>query len=743
MSELGSTPPPSTSPNLVEVKLLLQASQEIAKANDADEVLQLALINLKKWDLISAIYVANGAGLQLLDDVLQKPGITGNFPSQLNISPQEIGTLFPTSKPLLITEVTSPEDLWPSDILSVPRKLNFETAAYIPIREKGKLIAVLMLGSLENMGISPATLEVYAGFVEYIESMLERINKHNSLEQQIANLEKLIEFGHTVGGEFDLEKLFPIIHNQIEQFVGDVAFYIALYNEETEHISFHYVHEKGEIQSIDPIPLGVGLTSIVVRTRKPLLLLENTEQQALELGAKVIGPAAKSWLGVPLLLGSRVIGVMTIQDSNVEHRFSEDDLQLMTTLAAQVVGAINTTRLLNESHQFAIQLETASSIAKETGGISDRATLLKKVINMVKDRFGFYHASVFLVDPTKEFATIKESTGEAGGEMVEQNFKLKVGSQSVIGHVTSSGEPLIINDVTDDPMYQNNPLLPDIQAEAGIPMKIGTRIVGALNIKSTQPYSFSHDVIEVLQIIADQLAVAVSNAALFEEIQETLSKQHIVHSVTTNAVSATKLNDVLSSTVDELQKSLGEKVAILLIEADSNYMRLTSSTGYEEDILGLEIEVGKGITGWVAANREPLLVNDVLNDERYIPGSDQVRSEVAVPLIFRGDLLGVLNLESNNENAFSVSDLDVLASIANILSAIIVNTRISERQRDLFTITNKIRGSADIGTILETTADELTRVLKTRKTKIEVSASFIASEPVKEASIKSKTNDIP
>ena len=742
MSELRTTPPLSTSPNLVEAKLLLQASQEIAKANDANEVLRIALINLKKWDLMPAIYVANGEGLQLLDDVLQKPGITGNFPSQLNISPQEIGTVFPTSKPLLITEVTSPEDLWPSDILSVPRKLNFETAAYIPIREKGKLIAVLMLGSLENMGISPATLEVYAGFVEYIESMLERINKHNSLEQQIANLEKLIEFGHTVGGEFDLEKFFPIIHNQIEQFVGDVTFYIALYNEETEHISFPYVHEQSKIQSIDPIPLGVGLTSIVVRTRKPLILLENTEQKAVELGAKVIGPAAKSWLGVPLLLGSRVIGVMTIQDSNVEHRFSEDDLQLMTTLAAQVVGAINTTRLLNESHQFAIQLETASSIAKETGRISDRATLLKRVINMVKDRFGFYHASVFLVDPTKEFATIKESTGEAGGEMVEQNFKLKVGSQSVIGHVTSSGEPLIINNVTDDPMYQNNPLLPDTQAEAGIPMKIGTRVVGALNIKSTQPYSFSHDVIEVLQIIADQLAVAVSNAALFEEIHETLSKQHIVHSVTTNAVSATKLNDVLSSTVDELQKSLGDKVAILLIEADSNYMRLTSSTGYEEDILGLEIEVGKGITGWVAANREPLLVNDVLNDERYIPGSDQVRSEVAVPLIFRGDLLGVLNLESNNENAFSASDLDVLASIANNLSAIIVNTRISERQRDLFTITNKIRGSADIGTILETTADELTRVLKTRKTKIEVGVGLIASKPVKEASIKSKIDDI-
>ena len=123
----------------------------------------------------------------------------------------------------------------------------------------------------------------------------------------------------------------------------------------------------------------------------------------------------------------------------------------------------------------------------KSGGISDRATLLQKVINLIKDRFGFYHASVFLVDSTKEFATIKESTGEAGERMVEQNFKITVGSQSVIGHVTSSGESLIINDVTGDPMYKNNHLLPETQAESGNPMTIGTHLIGASNIKLTHP----------------------------------------------------------------------------------------------------------------------------------------------------------------------------------------------------------------------------------------------------------------
>ena len=77
MSELRTTPPLSTSPNLVEAKLLLQASQEIAKANDANEVLRIALINIKKWDLMPAIYVGNEEGLKLIAEVLQKRGITG------------------------------------------------------------------------------------------------------------------------------------------------------------------------------------------------------------------------------------------------------------------------------------------------------------------------------------------------------------------------------------------------------------------------------------------------------------------------------------------------------------------------------------------------------------------------------------------------------------------------------------------------------------------------------------------
>ena len=140
----------------------------------------------------------------------------------------------------------------------------------------------------------------------------------------------------------------------------------------------------------------------------------------------------------------------------------------------------------------------------------------------------------------------------------------------------------------------------------------------------------------------------------------------------------------------------------------------------------MQIEVGQGITGWVAKHSEPLIVSDVLNDPRYIQGKESVRSEIAVPLVYRGELLGVLNVESDISNAHDKHDQDILGTLAGSLAAIIVNARLSERQQNLFQITNKIRQSVNMDTILETTAAELTKVLQARRTRIEVGGDRVS-----------------
>jgi GAF domain-containing protein len=387
---------------------------------------------------------------------------------------------------------------------------------------------------------------------------------------------------------------------------------------------------------------------------------------------------------------------------------------------------------LAESNERALQLETAAEIARETSGTLEMDALLRKAITLVRERFNFYHASVFLLDGNGEYAVVKESTGDAGRKMIEEGHKLQVGSKSVMGYVTASGEPLVINDVSQDPTHHFNPLLPETQSELGIPLKLSGRILGALDVQSTELYAFSQDDIEVLQILADQLAVAVANAELFAETQEHLSQHRLIYDTTTIAASSPSLEEALASVVEGLRATLGERVAILLLDNQKNELYITASAGYGDDLIGMRIDVGRGITGWVAQHREPLIINDVQADPRYIPGNNAVRSELAVPIIYRGELLGVLNIESDEPDAFNQQDQDILSTVAGSLAATMINTRLSERQQQLFEVTNKIRRSVNMGTILETTANELSRVLNARRARIEVGVRQFAQSSTPE-----------
>ena len=458
------------------------------------------------------------------------------------------------------------------------------------------------------------------------------------------------------------------------------------------------------------------------------MLVEDTEKKAGDLGAKIIGRPARSWMGTPLLIQNRPIGALIIQDPEHEHAFTEDHLRFFTALASQVTGVIYNAILLDESQNRAIQLRTAAEIARDISASQNLDELLLKAVNLIRDRFNFYHASVFLLDLPGEFATIRESTGDAGAQLKRNGYKISVGSKSLIGYVASHGEPLVVNDTANDATFMINPLLPDTRAEATIPLKVGERILGVLDVQSIIPYSFAEDNLRTLQILADQLAIAVVNTELFAETQEHLSQHRLLHHITTATASGSTLEEALDSAVNGLQVSLGgDRVTILLADKEKRYLEVKAAVGYSEEISNQKIQIGTGITGWAGAHRRSLRIDDVRNDARYIQVSANTRSELAVPLIYRNELLGVLNVESEQIGAYAENDEEMLGTLGGSLAAIIANARLleqiryqAERERLLFEVTNNIRRSSDMETILRTTASELSRVIGSRHTQIRI-----------------------
>jgi GAF domain-containing protein len=701
---------------------------QIARARTENEIFQNIQDVLSTSRYLSCFLVSEGEEFRTIAASDPKALHTPPLSKIITITSRELESVF--AEGIFIGEKRKMGS-FPTSICTLLQKFDLFNIALIPVTRNGVITAFFMIGRPEHSPFSSSIIQSYVDIAEATSTALDRLHETRSTERHINEMEAITLASQEISSLRDLPAIYNSLHEHIRHAMGDVNFLIALYDVGTNSISIPYMLEKNidgsEVtQQIETFPLGEGLTSILIRTKQPLMIVEDTVNRAAALGAKVVGNTAKSWLGVPLLTSGDVIGAIIVQDTEHEHAFDDGDSRFLTTLAAQIASAIFNTRLLEETRDRALQLQTAAEIARDISGSLDLGELLSEAVTLIRNRFNFYHAAIFLIEPTKEFAIIREATGEAGLQMKRAGHKLKVGSKSIVGYVTGGGETLIVNDTSRDATYYANPLLPGTRAEVAIPLKVGSRILGALDVQSALPYSFKNEDISVLRILADQLAVAVINSELFAETQEHLSQHRLLHHVTTAAASGTTLDEALNSAAQGLQVTLGgDRVAILLADKGKKTLSVKATAGYSEEVKQVEILFGKGITGWVAEHQQLQRINDVTQDSRYITVGSNVRSELAIPLSYRGELLGVLNVESDQTGAYSENDEELLGTLGGSLAAIMANARLLEqirRQVDndrlLFDITSKIRQSTDMRTIMATTTSELSKAFGARRAQI-------------------------
>ncbi len=386
----------------------------------------------------------------------------------------------------------------------------------------------------------------------------------------------------------------------------------------------------------------------------------------------------------------------------------------------------------------AAQVLTAAEIARDSTGTLDVSLLLQKSIQLIRERFGYYHASIFLLDSAGEYAVLRESTGEAGKQLLAAGHRLAVRSKSIVGRATASGEAVIVNDVSADSTHLPNPMLRDTRSEMALPLSVGKRVIGVLDVQSTAENAFHAEDVSILGILADQLAVAIINGNLFAETQALLGKHRLLRQVLLEASASSNIEDALSFIVSGLLKAkVGDRVAILAL-SENNTLKVAASEGYANpsDLLGLEIALGQGISGKAALEKRPIRVGTVLDDARYLSGDPQVRAELAIPILFGDELLGVLNLESTHPFAFDENDEEIFGALGNNLGSVIANIRLIEqirtqvaRERQLFEITSRIRQSVDLKTVLETSTQEIARALGARRASIRITAGNSRDDP--------------
>lgn len=342
-----------------------------------------------------------------------------------------------------------------------------------------------------------------------------------------------------------------------------------------------------------------------------------------------------------------------------------------------------------------MQLEAAAEVARDATTTRKLDDLLSRAVSLIRDRFGFYHAGIFLVDERSEYAVLRAATGEAGRQMLEQGHRLKVGEVGIVGHVIASGQPRIVLDVGADAVHFENPLLPETRSEMALPLWVGKQVIGALNVQSREEAAFDDDDVAVLQTMADQLAVAIENARLLHEMQQTVRELE----VTTGQYTQESWETVIRG----LDQPLGYRYRHLDVEPVTEQPPEVRQAWEQGRLVITTSQSGAG------------------GDEQ------ETTSTLAVPVAFRGQVVGVLNLRFEGETV-ATETVSMIEEVANRLGLALEGARLHQetqrraaRDRLVSEVADKMRRATDMDSLLQTTIQEMAAVLGTPSTFVQLS----------------------
>lgn len=342
------------------------------------------------------------------------------------------------------------------------------------------------------------------------------------------------------------------------------------------------------------------------------------------------------------------------------------------------------------------QFEVVALISQAINSIRKTEELLPRITALISEYFGYYHAGIFLNDESNQFAILSASNSEGGQRMLKRGHRLKIGVQGIVGNVAAIGVIRIARNVGEDATFFNNPDLPETSAEMALPLRIGTQIVGVLDVQSTETNAFSEEDVKVLSILAEQVSLAIYNTRLLETTRRSL--------VEAEALSRQYLQKAWST-----------------LESEENI------TGFRYSGIGAQ------------PLEKPLQLKTRLKGE--INRQKAASKSLSVPISLRGQTIGILAIQLPPDHPLNPEEISLVNAVAERVALAVENARLFEettrradRERKVADISTKIRGTTDPEIMLSTAIEELKKVLGTDDINIRPFISQLTEQPPKPSS---------
>jgi len=586
--------------------------------------------------------------------------------------------------------------------------------AAVPLQDGDQPVGVLTLVALTAHAYGDEERILLRGLSPLAALTVQKAAIFETTARRAARVAIVNRISRAVSGTLHLEDLTRVVFKEIEAAFELDAFFLALYDEDEEELDYCLQIDGDTTAPRERRPLGEGLTAAVIRGKKPLLVRDFAAEQDSLPPAELWGTmeVPGSWLGVPMHVGDRTLGVISVQAYRTQV-YDGLDQELLTDIAAQVAVGLKNTQLYERTSRRLAQCQVLREVMLAAASTLDFDLVLDRTIEALHTTVGA--ESLGFAIPDEEQRWLEVHPSQIGYPPEAEKVALEL-DQSVCGRVFLTGEPMVINDVHQAPFYYE--ALTETRSELAVPVTVHGEAAGILNVESSHPNAFTDEDLDFYTTIASQLSVALENARLFEAERRQRRQTEALEEAAAVLSGTLNLDRVLDRILQQVERVVpGDAFNIVLIK-DDDRAEVVGRRGYvveEWGVPSLSVSDYPFLLQMIETGK-PVVVPDTAAEPHWVQeeGQEPWKSYVGAPIKVGGVVVGFLNVNSTEPGAFNDQHGQGLQAFAHHAAAAIENAQLYEElhryadalERRVEERTSQVRSQyAQLETILDSTTD--------------------------------------
>ncbi|MGD8632218.1 MAG: GAF domain-containing protein [Anaerolineales bacterium] len=563
----------------------------------------------------------------------------------------------------------------PALIIEISPGLRYEGAIALPLSVGESWLGCIVLGVPEANEFSITDRLFYDQVVNLVSLAFSKLQALAGERKRSSELEGLHKASLGFTSNLDLETVLDaILESTLDMIEADDA-HIFLY--EDGDLTFGAAR-RVDGRTIGPYstPREHGLTSAVARSGEAIAI-PNVDEHPLFTDWKWGG----SIVGLPLKASDRVVGVMNIALMQ-PHEFDEAELRGLQLLADQAAIMVQNARLFERVVRERRNLELVYEIAQDLANSLNQDEILERALASTVKHLKAHSGEIFLFDEHSGKLHLRASSRRDGLKLLEidEPYKLTLG-HGLMGWVAQHRQSAFVPDVSLDERWVIFEGIDEaVSTAVATPLISGSTLIGVLGVFQTEVGEFTEDHLHLLDAIARQLSLAISNARRYEALERRVAELSVVREV----VQVVNQRLEMRSLLEEIVHQVGEVVGYPIVEVylvDGSELVLGATYGGPTDT-ATRYTLAEGVLGRVVRTGEAAYLPDVQDDPDYVEGWENTLSEIAVPLRKEDMVIGVLNVESPAIRGLNEEDVRLLNVLADQISIAIENAALYDRLRE-------------------------------------------------------------